>query len=275
MIPNLTFATLTPSGFSDLNLTGSAAAAAHQDGAGPDSQEVAQLPRNVPQPLAAGRQRKRRRGGRTSREQGGNRGGQSPLDKALASFLTWQRSAEERLLSLEEARLERELQAEERREEREERRAEQERQHELRLFGMITGALAAGRPQTAAPPPAAAPPPPASSVTATSTCPTAPKFTSSQETSTATTLPAPATASKVAADAPTMAAKAALRSLYLSKRGNGILQQQGILQEGFIQYAMDRYHDTDNPDVSLVPCNCSALGSHSHYFTLSHSTYRE
>lgn len=272
MTSDLTLVTLAPSGLSDLNLTGSAAAAAHQDGAGPDPQEAARQPRNVPQPLAAGRQRKRRRGGRTSREQGANRGTQSPLDKALASFLTWQRSAEERLLSLEEARLERELQAEERREEREERRAERERQHELRLFGMITGALAAGRPQTATPPPAA--PPPAPSVTASSTRPTAPEFTSSQEeTSTAATLPA--TACKVAASAPPTVAKAAMRSLYLSKRGNSILQQQGILQEGFIQYAMDRYDHTDNPDVSLVPCKRSSLRSQSHCFTLSLSTYRE
>lgn len=257
----VTLVTLIPSGFSDLNLTGSAAAAAHQDGARPDSQEVAQQPRNVPQPLVAGRQRKRRRGGRTSREQGGSRGGQSPLDKALASFLTWQRSAEERLLSLEEARLERELQAEERREQREERRAEQERQHELRLFGMITGVLAAGRPQTPAPPPTAPPPPAASSVTPSSTRPTAPKFTTSEEATTAATPTASATACAVAADAPATVAKAALRSLYLSKRGNSILQQQGILQEGFIQYDMDRYHHTDNPDVSLVPCKHSALRS--------------
>lgn len=255
MAQNLTLVTLNLSGFSDLNLTGSAAAAAHQDGARPDSQEVAQLPRNVPQPLVAGSQRKRRRGGRTSREPGGNKGGQSPLDKALASFLTWQRSAEERLLSLEETRLERELQAEERREQREERRAEQDRQHELRLFGMITGVLAAGRPQTAASPPTA--PPPASSAAPSSTRPTAPKFTSSQEATTATTLPASATACKVAADAPATVAKAALGSLYLSKRGNSILQQQGILQEGFIQFAMDRYHDTDNPDVSIVNARLS------------------
>lgn len=238
------------------------------------------MPRNIPQPLVAGRQRKRRRGGRTPREQGGSNSGQSPLDKALASFLTWQRSAEERLLSLEEARLERELQAEERREQREERRAEQDRQHELRLFGMITGALSAGRPQTAAPPPppptAAPPPPPASTVAPPSTRPAATKFASSQEEAAATTLPATATACKAAADAPATAAKDSLRSLHLSKRGNGILQQQGILQEGFIQFAMDRYHDTDNPDVSLVPCKRSALRSHSHYFTLSRAlTCRE
>uniref|UniRef100_A0A3Q2DS97 1-aminocyclopropane-1-carboxylate synthase homolog (Arabidopsis)(non-functional) n=1 Tax=Cyprinodon variegatus TaxID=28743 RepID=A0A3Q2DS97_CYPVA len=37
-------------------------------------------------------------------------------------------------------------------------------------------------------------------------------------------------------------------SIYLSSRGNSIRQHQGILQEGFIQYAMDKYHQTDNPD---------------------------
>uniref|UniRef100_A0A8C5FHI8 1-aminocyclopropane-1-carboxylate synthase homolog (Arabidopsis)(non-functional) n=1 Tax=Gadus morhua TaxID=8049 RepID=A0A8C5FHI8_GADMO len=65
------------------------------------------------------------------------------LDRALASFLNWQRAAEERLLSLEEARLDREEQAEERRERQEERRGELERQHELRLLGVFAGALAA------------------------------------------------------------------------------------------------------------------------------------
>ena len=65
------------------------------------------------------------------------------LDRALASFLSWQRAAEERLLSLEEARLDREEQAEERRERQEERRGELERQHELRLLGVFAGALAA------------------------------------------------------------------------------------------------------------------------------------
>uniref|UniRef100_A0A3B5MUW7 1-aminocyclopropane-1-carboxylate synthase homolog (Arabidopsis)(non-functional) n=1 Tax=Xiphophorus couchianus TaxID=32473 RepID=A0A3B5MUW7_9TELE len=37
-------------------------------------------------------------------------------------------------------------------------------------------------------------------------------------------------------------------SVYLSSRGNSIRQNQGILQEGFIQYAMDKHHQTDNPD---------------------------
>uniref|UniRef100_A0A3B4AAH1 Aminotransferase class I/classII large domain-containing protein n=1 Tax=Periophthalmus magnuspinnatus TaxID=409849 RepID=A0A3B4AAH1_9GOBI len=34
---------------------------------------------------------------------------------------------------------------------------------------------------------------------------------------------------------------------YLSNRGNSIRQHQGILQEGFLQYGVDRYHETDNP----------------------------
>uniref|UniRef100_A0A7N8X9D5 1-aminocyclopropane-1-carboxylate synthase homolog (Arabidopsis)(non-functional) n=1 Tax=Mastacembelus armatus TaxID=205130 RepID=A0A7N8X9D5_9TELE len=38
------------------------------------------------------------------------------------------------------------------------------------------------------------------------------------------------------------------RSVYLSNRGNCIRQHQGILQEGYALYGMDRYHDTDNPD---------------------------
>uniref|UniRef100_A0A672FND4 1-aminocyclopropane-1-carboxylate synthase-like protein 1 n=1 Tax=Salarias fasciatus TaxID=181472 RepID=A0A672FND4_SALFA len=42
--------------------------------------------------------------------------------------------------------------------------------------------------------------------------------------------------------------KAPGQSVYLSNRGNSIRQHQGILQEGFIQYGIDKYHDTDNPD---------------------------
>ena len=104
---------------------------------------------------APGRQRKRRRAGKGSSSSSFcGRGGAAAaadqamaastgLDRALASFLNWQRAAEERLLSLEEARLDREEQAEERRERQEERRGELERQHELRLLGVFAGALAA------------------------------------------------------------------------------------------------------------------------------------
>uniref|UniRef100_A0A3Q2P866 1-aminocyclopropane-1-carboxylate synthase homolog (Arabidopsis)(non-functional) n=1 Tax=Fundulus heteroclitus TaxID=8078 RepID=A0A3Q2P866_FUNHE len=42
-------------------------------------------------------------------------------------------------------------------------------------------------------------------------------------------------------------AEAPGHSAYLSSRGNSIRQHQGILQEGFIQYAMDKHHQTDNP----------------------------
>ena len=224
-----------------------------------------------PSPASA-RQRKRRRGGKTSWSHGGARcGGQASLDRALVSFLNWQRSAEERLLSLEEARLERELQAEERREEREERRAEQERQHELRLFSMLTGALAAVRqaaPTTAPPPadPHVFPPahPSASLITTAaastssslsqtpSEAPTAPAV-STQEATTLT----PPTSVKAGKTSPALTrADPPGRSIYLSNRGNSLRQHQGILQEGFFQYALDKYHDTKNPDVSLCHCSC-------------------
>lgn len=249
-------------GFSDLNIAGSATAATHQDVAGSASQEAPERPRNVCHPLTTARQRKRRRGGRTSWDQGGARSGQERLDKALASFLTWQQSAEERLLSLEEARLERELQAEERREQREDRRAEQERQHELRLFSMLTGALVAGR--QAAPPPTTVPtqvPPShvttaAPSVTSSSTLPlprtSGARSVPSPETG-AATLSASVKSCKMAQNV--SAPEVSGRSPYLSKRGNSICQQQGVLQEAFIRYFMDKYHDTDNPDVSLCHVN--------------------
>uniref|UniRef100_A0A3Q0QQ29 1-aminocyclopropane-1-carboxylate synthase homolog (Arabidopsis)(non-functional) n=1 Tax=Amphilophus citrinellus TaxID=61819 RepID=A0A3Q0QQ29_AMPCI len=37
-------------------------------------------------------------------------------------------------------------------------------------------------------------------------------------------------------------------SSYLSNRGNSIRLHEGILQEGYIQYGMDRHHDTENPE---------------------------
>jgi len=219
-------------------------------------------------PSTSVRQRKRRLSGKTSWGHGGARcGGQKSLDKALASFLKWQQSAEERLLSLEEARLERELQAEERREQREERRAEQERQHELRLFSMLTGALAAVRQGAST-----APTDPSFSHLAhlsaslTTTAATSVSSSSSQPPSEAPAAQVVSTQATVKSTPPT-SAKAGRRSqnvlatprgaeplghsVYLSNRGNGIRQNQGILQESFAQYAMDKHHDTENPDVSL------------------------
>nr|XP_019935005.1 PREDICTED: 1-aminocyclopropane-1-carboxylate synthase-like protein 1 isoform X2 [Paralichthys olivaceus] len=219
-------------------------------------------------PSASARQRKRRRGGKTSWSHGGARcGGQGSLDRALASFLNWQRSAEERLLSLEEARLERELQAEERREEREERRAEQERQHELRLFSMLTGALAAVRqaaPTTVTTPtdPRVSPqahssaslittaaPSVSSSLSQTPSEAPASQAVSTQETTTLT----PPTSVKASKTSPSVSealtgADSPGRSIYLSNRGNSIRQHVGILQEGFAQYALNKHHDTENPD---------------------------
>uniref|UniRef100_A0A8C7XRG1 Aminotransferase class I/classII large domain-containing protein n=1 Tax=Oryzias sinensis TaxID=183150 RepID=A0A8C7XRG1_9TELE len=40
-------------------------------------------------------------------------------------------------------------------------------------------------------------------------------------------------------------------SVYLSSRGNSILQHQGILQEGFAQYGLNKHHDSNNPDGIL------------------------
>uniref|UniRef100_A0A7N6BKH0 Aminotransferase class I/classII domain-containing protein n=1 Tax=Anabas testudineus TaxID=64144 RepID=A0A7N6BKH0_ANATE len=263
-----TNARTSPSGFSDLNIAGSAAAVAQALG-GPVPQDASEQPsKEGSRPPTSARQRKRRRGGKTSWGQGGARcGSQGSLDKALAHFLNWQQSAEERLLSLEEARLERELQAEERREQREERRAEQERQHELRLFSMLTGALVAVRQNTPATATASADPSispqahlsPSLMTTAApsvssslsqppSESPTA-QINSTQET-TASVLLTSVTACKMSQDvlATLRGAETPRHSVYLSKRGNSIRQHQGILQEGFILYGKDKHHDTDNPD---------------------------
>lgn len=247
-------------GFSDLNLAGSATAAT-QDVGGSVLQDTPEQPRKVCHPISSMRQRKRRQGGRASWDHGGARcSSQGRLDKALASFLTWQQSAEERLLSLEEVRLEQELQAEERREQREERRAEQERQHELRLFSMLTGVLTAARQGT----PSTETMQTRGSALLTTTASVSPSLSqplsgsppvqaiSSQET-TKSILPTSAKACKMSQNALGMlkVAEPPGHSMYLSNRGNSIRQQRGILQEGFAQYATDRYHDADNPDVSL------------------------
>lgn len=260
-----TNARISPSGFSDLNIACSATATPQVVG-GPVPQDTPEQPSaEASYPSTSVRQRKRRLSGKTSWGHGGARcGGQKSLDKALASFLKWQQSAEERLLSLEEARLERELQAEERREQREERRAEQERQHELRLFSMLTGALAAVR-QAAS----TAPTDPSFSHLAhlsaslTTTAATSVSSSSSQPPSEAPAAQVVSTQATVKSTPPT-SAKAGRRSqnvlatprgaeplghsVYLSNRGNGIRQNQGILQESFAQYAMDKHHDTENPD---------------------------
>ncbi|XP_068458379.1 1-aminocyclopropane-1-carboxylate synthase-like protein 1 isoform X2 [Clinocottus analis] len=260
-----TNAIISPSGFSDMNIACSATAPTQAVG-GPVTQDASEQPSSHP-PTSV-RQRKRRLGGKTSWGHVGARcGSQKSLDKALASFLKWQQSAEERLLSLEEARLERELQAEERREQREERRAEQERQHELRLFSMLTGALAAVRQGAAA----------------ATTMPTDPSFSPlahlsaslmnaaatsvssslSQPLSEASATQAVSTQATVKSTLSTSAktckspqnALATLtgagppeQSVYLSHRGNSIRQNQGILQGGYAQYATDKHHDTENPN---------------------------
>ncbi|XP_029008960.1 1-aminocyclopropane-1-carboxylate synthase-like protein 1 [Betta splendens] len=237
-----TNARTSPSGFSDLNIAGSAPALCQATG-GPVLQDPSEPPRKAGPP-ASTRQRRRRRGNKPSWGHG-RCGAQGSLDKALVGFLTWQQSAEERLLSLEEARLEKELQAEERREQWEARRVEQERQHELRLFSMITGALVAVR--QAAPAPAADAPvsPPSAAASVSSPL--------SRPPSEPPAAPVASTQETVAAEAcemphDSLATPRASQSAYLSKRGNSIRQHQGILQEGFIQYGLDKYHDTDNPD---------------------------
>lgn len=259
---------LVSPGFTDLNIAGSAT----HSGGGPVPRGTSELPtKEGSHSPATVRQRKRRRAGKTAWGHGGARcGSQGRLDKALASFLTWQQSAEERLLSLEEARLDRELQAEERREQREERRAEQERQHELRLFSMLTGALVAARqgsPTTAATPtdPTVSPLAHLSASLMTTAAPSVSSSLSqppleapttqavSTEETTKSTLPTSVKACKMSESvlSTLRGAEAPGRSVYLSIRGNTIRQHQGILQEGYAQYGTDRYHNTDNPNVSV------------------------
>ncbi|KAM4618451.1 1-aminocyclopropane-1-carboxylate synthase-like protein 1 isoform 2-T2 [Polymixia lowei] len=261
---------ISPSDFSDLNMPGSTATAKN----GGDIVQPDQPSKDGGRPLTSVRQRKRRWAGRGSRPCDGARcGGQRGLDKALASFLSWQQSAEERLLSLEETRLEREAQAEERREQQEERRAEQERQHELRLLSVFAGALAAvrqGAPTSATTPydPPISPLAYLSTSLMTTNAPSAssslsqhpPEAPTTQATSTAGTPKSPTPTSPPPSKAcqTVQKALATLRgadtpghSVYLSNRGNGIRRHQGILQEGYAQYHADKHHDVDNPNGIL------------------------
>ncbi|XP_061533580.1 1-aminocyclopropane-1-carboxylate synthase-like protein 1 isoform X2 [Phycodurus eques] len=250
---------ISPSGLTDLNIAASASQS--------DNVPVPHDPsKEGLRPLAAVRQRRRRRAGKTACGHGsGKCGSQGPLDKALASFLMWQRCAEDRLLSLEEARLEKELQADERRQQQEERRVEQERQHELRLFSMLTGALTAVR-QVAVTTGSAPSNTPVSLVDHQSTLLTTSTASSVPSSSQphAQLPPAHTVSTKgtiksglppsVKACTPSESALATVRgakstepSVYLSSRGNSIRQHQAILQEGFAQYAANRY-DVDNPN---------------------------
>ncbi|XP_034032725.1 1-aminocyclopropane-1-carboxylate synthase-like protein 1 isoform X2 [Thalassophryne amazonica] len=231
--------TISPSGFSDLNIAGSATAATPTTG-GPTPQNAVEEPNEGSHSSIAVRKRKRCRASKASWAHGGSRcGGQSCLDKALVSFLNWQQSAEERLLSLEEARLEREFQAEERREQRDERRAEQERQHELRMFSMLTAHLSASQTSAAAPsvssslsqPPSGAPAAQASYTAETTESPP----------------PTRVTACKTSGEVKGKSAETPKHSMYLSNRGNHYLQRHNILNEGFYKYFADKHHETENP----------------------------
>lgn len=253
-------------GFKDLNIADSAT----QSESGPAPHDTPEMTsRDGFLPPASSRQRKRRRAGKGK---GWNSRcvSQGCLDRALVSFLSWQQSAEERLLSLEEAQLEKEIQADERREQREEKRAEQERRHELHLFSMLTGALVAvrqGAPATTTATTGPSAPPPAhssASVTATSDPSVSPPLSQppfeagmAQAVSSKETMkPKPSTSVKACNEpesgaASLIGAEAPGHSVYLSERGNSIRKHQGILQEGYAQYGLDRYHDRDNPNVSV------------------------
>lgn len=217
---------ISPSGFSDVNTSCSAAT-------GTQAESVSHEQRftQAAYPVSSLRHRKRKMTSKAAHKvsPGANHSG---LDRALVGFLKWQQVAEERLLSLEEVRLERELQAEERREQREERRAEQEREHELRLFSMLTGTLVAVRREAQAAEEKT--PEPAMTPSFLSHLPTSEDMVSYTRSQKASARSCESLASRE-------------QSTYLSSRGNTIRQHQGILQEGFLQYGVDKYHETDNP----------------------------
>lgn len=174
-------------------------------------------------------QRKRRRVGRNS---------DGVLTSALAGYLSWQQTAEERFLALEEARLRQEARADERREQQEERRAKQEREHEFRLMSMLTRVLGSTQAVEDQKP-------------STSVAPVTNPLLSPS--SLQTLFPQPSFNSAKSPAAPSMLCgdRTPECSPYLSRRGNSMRMQQGILQEGYAQYHADRHDENTNPNVSL------------------------
>ncbi|XP_016384060.1 1-aminocyclopropane-1-carboxylate synthase-like protein 1 [Sinocyclocheilus rhinocerous] len=205
----------SPSDCSDQNMTGSSGA-----GVSPATAPIVMRDGGSHGDQVGGsgsfHQRKRRRVGR---------GGDGVLSNALAGYLSWQQTAEERFLALEEARMQQEAQAEERREQQEERRAKQERDHEFRLMSMLTKVLSSSR------------------------------GTEDQSASTSReTLPVPSTSQTYllpnsAKAVPSMlwGDQTAQYSPYLSRRGNSMRLHQGILQEGYNQYHANVHDENSNP----------------------------
>uniref|UniRef100_A0A673IAA4 1-aminocyclopropane-1-carboxylate synthase-like protein 1 n=1 Tax=Sinocyclocheilus rhinocerous TaxID=307959 RepID=A0A673IAA4_9TELE len=164
-------------------------------------------------------QRKRRRVGR---------GGEGVLSNALAGYLSWQQTAEERFLALEEARMQQEARAEERREQQEERRAKQERDHEFRLMSMLTRVLSSSRG--------------AEDQSASTSRETFPVPSTSQ-----TLLPCLLPNSAKTVPSMLWGDQTAQYSPYLSCRGNSMRLHHGILQEGYNQYHANKHDENSNP----------------------------
>ncbi|XP_051916005.1 1-aminocyclopropane-1-carboxylate synthase-like protein 1 isoform X1 [Hippocampus zosterae] len=217
---------------------------------------------SLPSPAATKQRRRRKAGKNVCGNGGGKCCSQGPLNKALANLLVWQQCAEDRLVSWEKARLEKELQADERRQQQEEKRAERERQHELHLFNLLTGALTAARhgaatTKTAPTNTAVSLLDHQSALLATSTASSAPSSSqprtqapSALSVSTKATMKSelhPSVKTFTSSESVLATTKSPEASVYLSNRGNSIRQQQGILQAGFAHYGANKY-DIDNPD---------------------------
>ncbi|KAK3526567.1 hypothetical protein QTP70_030700 [Hemibagrus guttatus] len=129
----------SPSDFSDHNVAGSSGAAVSPVAVPvPSVDRCIQADLKDPIYTSRFRQRKRRRPVRAG-------SGGRLLEKALASFINWQRVIEERYISLEEMRLHQDARAERQRQHQEERRVQQEREHELRLVSLLAGAFNTAR----------------------------------------------------------------------------------------------------------------------------------
>lgn len=209
----------SPSDCSDQNMTGSSGAGvspatapmAMRDGGGThcDQEGVS----------GSFHQRKRRRVVRPN---------DGVLSSALAGYLSWQQTAEERFLALEEARMRQEARAEERREQQEERRAKQERDHEFRLMSMLTRVLNSTRGTE--------------DQSASTSRETVPKPSSLQ-----TLLPHLLPNSAKAVPSMLLGDQTPQYNPYLSRRGNSMRIHQGILQEGYNQYHANKHDEKSNP----------------------------
>ncbi|XP_072322675.1 1-aminocyclopropane-1-carboxylate synthase-like protein 1 isoform X2 [Scyliorhinus torazame] len=178
-----------------------------------------------------------------------------PLDDILLKFLTAQRVVEERFLQMEERRMQRDMELEDRRMQLEQRRMELEREHEYRMFTIFAQMVNALRhggsmqtvgldisqafSQSSGQATEAGGPPSSASTSKDGSSRVVPQ----QSKSLPKGLKGAVTDVEIN---PTFQQPES--SVYLSKRGNEIINSCGIIQEGYGAYHADKHDEDKNPN---------------------------